>query len=218
MPYKIRDLPDWQLLKMAQEILQHLTHKGNAEATDLLARFTPKPPEANQTPTYPFKFHTGQYVRHVKSGGIYSVVGLPSAYRLEATGEPAYAYMANGTIWVRGQAAFEDGRFEPAYDEALEHSRPPIEIGRFSSGRFGQEGLRELRLTKEMEQGFGIIQFGDENVVELGVKTAPEVRAEEQALRRYPGLLTQSPDHYLSEPERRAPALQTFAGVNGTSN
>lgn len=62
-------------------------------------------------------FKVGQRVRHIKSGGVYRVVDLPSRCRLAANGEPAYSYTLaepNGdiTLWVRPQAEMEDGRFE----------------------------------------------------------------------------------------------------------
>lgn len=60
-----------------------------------------------------FKFRLGEEVRHVKSGGIYIVTGLPSEYVLEHSREPAYAYlMVDGRICVRSQQEMEDGRFE----------------------------------------------------------------------------------------------------------
>lgn len=62
------------------------------------------------------KFHLGELVRHLKSGGEYIIVGLPINHRLEATGEPCYAYQgADGLIWHRGRAEMEDGRFASAH-------------------------------------------------------------------------------------------------------
>jgi hypothetical protein len=54
-----------------------------------------------------------QMVRHVKTGNEYMIVGTPKRYRIEATGEPAYAYTISPVdeIWVRKQTEMEDGRF-----------------------------------------------------------------------------------------------------------
>ncbi len=63
------------------------------------------------------KFRMNQMVRHIKTGRIYQIVGTPSRYRIEATGEPAYAYTSGPTadIWVRPQTKMEDGRFVPVF-------------------------------------------------------------------------------------------------------
>lgn len=60
------------------------------------------------------KFHTGQRVVHMRSTCTYEIIGTPDRYRLEATGEPAYAYTSgkDQDIWVRSQTEMEDGRFE----------------------------------------------------------------------------------------------------------
>lgn len=62
------------------------------------------------------KFKNNDVLCHIKSGGMYTVVGTPEFYRIESTGEPAYAYTAMwgrnvGVIWIRGQQEMEDGRF-----------------------------------------------------------------------------------------------------------
>lgn len=63
------------------------------------------------------KFEVGNIVKHVKSGGIYRIIGSPDQYRLESTNEPAYAYQSthgelyNNPIWVRSKTEMEDGRF-----------------------------------------------------------------------------------------------------------
>ena len=47
------------------------------------------------------KFEVGQIVKHVKTGGIYHIIGTPKDnYRLE-----------HNPIWVRSQSEMEDGRF-----------------------------------------------------------------------------------------------------------
>jgi len=52
-------------------------------------------------------------VVHLRSGGVYVIIGTPDVYRVESTNEPAYAYLAkDGTVWVRPQTEMEDGRFE----------------------------------------------------------------------------------------------------------
>jgi hypothetical protein len=62
-----------------------------------------------------FKFLEGTEVRHIKSGGIYLITGTPHEFVIEATREPAYAYlMPDGRTCVRSQAEMEDGRFEEA--------------------------------------------------------------------------------------------------------
>lgn len=63
-----------------------------------------------------FKFLEGQEVRHIKTGGIYLVTATPHEVVIEATREPAYAYiMPDGRTCIRSQAEMEeDGRFECA--------------------------------------------------------------------------------------------------------
>jgi hypothetical protein len=62
-----------------------------------------------------FKFRLGEEVKHVKSGGIYIVCGLPNEFVIEATREAAYAYlMPDGRTCIRSQTEMEDGRFESA--------------------------------------------------------------------------------------------------------
>jgi hypothetical protein len=75
------------------------------------------------------KFLHLSLVRHVNTGGIYRVIGLPAeGYVIEATHEPAYLYRAvvkgvgdrwildvtKPTVWVRSAQEMEDGRFEQA--------------------------------------------------------------------------------------------------------
>lgn len=70
-------------------------------------------------PTLPFKFQRGQFIIH-RNNDFYVVTGLPDEYRIEATGEPAYAYRKLdsdgvtpiGVKWIRAQSIMEDeGRF-----------------------------------------------------------------------------------------------------------
>ena len=70
-------------------------------------------------PTLPFKFQRGQLIIH-RNNDPYVVTGLPDEYRIEATGEPAYAYRRLdsdgitliGVKWIRAQSIMEDeGRF-----------------------------------------------------------------------------------------------------------
>ena len=62
--------------------------------------------------TSPMRFGIGDIVRHLKTNHLYSVVGLPTDYVLEKSGEPAYAYRVDdGRICIRCQSEFEDGRF-----------------------------------------------------------------------------------------------------------
>ena len=59
------------------------------------------------------RFAQNDTVTHKKSGGVYIVEELPTNCRIEATGEPAYAYRGtDGILWVRSALEFEDGRFE----------------------------------------------------------------------------------------------------------
>lgn len=61
------------------------------------------------------RFPLYSYVRHIKSGGVYQILDLPSDNRLESTGEPAYGYRdikGSGPKWQRSQTEMEDGRFE----------------------------------------------------------------------------------------------------------
>jgi hypothetical protein len=64
------------------------------------------------------KFEVGQIVKHVKTGGIYHIIGTPKDnYRLEHNNQPAYLYQSiegdiyANPIWVRSQSEMEDGRF-----------------------------------------------------------------------------------------------------------
>lgn len=60
-----------------------------------------------------FLFRKGQAVLHVKSNGRYIIAILPDQGVIEATGEPAYAYIGdNSKIYFRCQAEMEDGRFQ----------------------------------------------------------------------------------------------------------
>ena len=70
-------------------------------------------------PTLPFKFAVNQVIIH-KGGDSYVVTGLPDEYRIEESGEPAYAYRKLGPDgqypigckWIRAQSVMEDeGRF-----------------------------------------------------------------------------------------------------------
>ena len=66
---------------------------------------------ANQSATEPM-FGKQEILKHLKSGGVYTVVGLPTEYVLEHNHKPAYAYrMPDGRICVREQEEMEDGRF-----------------------------------------------------------------------------------------------------------
>lgn len=70
--------------------------------------------------TREFKFMEGMELRHVKSGGIYLLTGTPHEYVIEATREPAYAYlMPDGRTCIRSQTEMEsEGRFEVAEEGA----------------------------------------------------------------------------------------------------
>jgi hypothetical protein len=70
--------------------------------------------------TREFKFLEGMELRHMKSGGIYLLTGTPHEYVIEATREPAYAYlMPDGRTCIRSQAEMEsEGRFEVAEEGA----------------------------------------------------------------------------------------------------
>lgn len=70
-------------------------------------------------PTMPIKYAIRQVIIH-KKGDSYVVTGLPGEYRIEATGEPAYAYRKLGPDgrtpvgckWIRAQSVMEDeGRY-----------------------------------------------------------------------------------------------------------
>jgi hypothetical protein len=58
------------------------------------------------------KMHGGSNQwQHVKTGGIYTVIG---ECRIEAINAPAYLYRsAEGVVWARPKDEFLDGRFEP---------------------------------------------------------------------------------------------------------
>jgi len=65
----------------------------------------------NPPPTPPL-FRAGDELEHRK-GGRYVIVATPEQCRIEASAEPAYAYLAkaDGLLWVRSQREMEDGRF-----------------------------------------------------------------------------------------------------------
>ncbi len=56
------------------------------------------------------KFQAGDQLIHLKSGGLYRVIGLG---KIAANLEDVYIYeaMCNQTLWVRSKAEMEDGRF-----------------------------------------------------------------------------------------------------------
>lgn len=65
------------------------------------------------------EFRIDEVLVHRKTGGRYRILIGPDVCRLEATGEPAYAYRrddapASGDfrVWVRVAREMEDGRFE----------------------------------------------------------------------------------------------------------
>ena len=59
------------------------------------------------------RFHRGQLVRHVKTRGIYEVIGYGKIEK-DQTPVAIYEQMWEGRIWVRPIQEFEDGRFELA--------------------------------------------------------------------------------------------------------
>jgi len=67
-----------------------------------------------------FKFLEGMELRHVASGGMYLLTGTPHEYVIEATREPAYAYlMPDGRTCIRSQTEMElEGKFEIAEEGA----------------------------------------------------------------------------------------------------
>ncbi len=56
------------------------------------------------------KFQAGDQLIHLKSGGLYRVIGLG---KIEANLDDVYIYeaMRNQTLWVRPKTEMEDGRF-----------------------------------------------------------------------------------------------------------
>lgn len=64
-----------------------------------------------------FRFAIGDWVLHVKSGGLYEICSLPWSNFLEADGTIAYGYrriesnQAVGIIYYRAMQLMEDGRF-----------------------------------------------------------------------------------------------------------
>ncbi|TQV69669.1 hypothetical protein FKG94_23025 [Exilibacterium tricleocarpae] len=61
-------------------------------------------------------FKPGQQVKHLKSGGIYEIIALPTEERLlEHNAQPFYEYKSidTGVRWLRTQKEMEDGRFSP---------------------------------------------------------------------------------------------------------
>ena len=57
------------------------------------------------------KFHRHQTVRHVKSRGIYEIIGYGKIEKDE-TPVAIYEQVWEGRVWVRPISEFEDGRFE----------------------------------------------------------------------------------------------------------
>ena len=88
-----------------------------------------------EVPLTPNVFGIGDKLIHVKTGGRYKIVGLPANYVIEATREPAYAYlMPDGRVCIRCQKEMEDGRFikanwesqntEMRFDERRKETQP----------------------------------------------------------------------------------------------
>lgn len=59
------------------------------------------------------RFHRGQCVRHVKTRGIYEIIGYGKIEK-DQTSVAIYEQVWEGRIWVRPVEEFEDGRFELA--------------------------------------------------------------------------------------------------------
>jgi len=55
--------------------------------------------------------HTGEQYKHLKTGGLYTVLGK---CRIEATNVPGVLYVRDGddVVWARPASEFFDGRFE----------------------------------------------------------------------------------------------------------
>lgn len=71
-------------------------------------------------PTVP-KYIAFDRVVHLKTDTMYLIIGTPNEYRIESTGEPAYAYRVcddvhdkDQRVWIRSQTLMEDGRFVTA--------------------------------------------------------------------------------------------------------
>lgn len=92
---------------LSRRILQTKTPQERAAL--LLGQGLKPPPVVTQ-----FRFPAGKLVRHVKSGGEYSIVYTPEHLVIEKTWEPAYAYAAHGIVCIRPQNEMEDGRFVEA--------------------------------------------------------------------------------------------------------
>lgn len=61
------------------------------------------------------EFEIESRVRHTVTRQEYWIEATPDRCRIEATGEPAYAYRSEtGVLWISTQDEMEDGRFVAA--------------------------------------------------------------------------------------------------------
>jgi hypothetical protein len=84
-------------------------------------------------------FHTGQRVRHVRTGGVYAIIFTPDECCIESSFLPAYAYRLvdnpkNGPVWIRSRVEMEDGRFEPVEETPTNEAQENDQSTEESSG------------------------------------------------------------------------------------
>ncbi len=116
-------------LATAAAVLSHIVgHNRRCERvptdlTDTLYAIMSQHPEAH-LPLL-FKFTRGQCVKHLKTGGLYIITGMPWELMCEGTGELQYAYrratlvrlpegtqaVPRGVQYLRPMREMEDGRF-----------------------------------------------------------------------------------------------------------
>ncbi len=135
-------------------------------------------------------FRKGQVVKHLKTGGIYKIIGLPDeGYIIEETGELAYVYTDGFLRFVRSVTKMEDGRFVKLEKrmqtgtEQLKNQQEVMAAKNFYSGKIDGEwgpASIEAKIKWERSGKFnpalpnGGLPFASKGALPMGVRRLPD--------------------------------------------